>query len=317
MPNRFASLLTVSALALVAGPAFAQPVAGQPARLPGPTAVAPVTVQGAAPPKTVQRQTFDFVQKYAATPNPEIEQITRWRDPVCVQVEGLQDAQAALIKARIADVAKSVGLPAARSSCGANVEILFTDQPQAMMDAVARRREQLLGYYHRHDHDRLKKVTRPIQAWYVTATLGESAYPTDPPRPLEAVDDPDNLMPIGCGINHNFTACLRSVLKNVLVVADKKALEGKDAGMLSDYLVMLTLAQPKSLDGCGALPSVIDVLAKSACGGRDAPDGLTASDAAYLTALYKADPEGKKMTAESDIAGRMAKILVQANTPAK
>jgi hypothetical protein len=124
-------------------------------------------------------------------------------------------------------------------------------------------------------------------------------------------------MPIGCGINHNFTACLQSVTKNVLIVADKKALEGKDAGVLSDYLVMLTLSQPKTLDGCSALPSVIDVLSTSACAGHEAPDGLTASDAAYLTALYKADPEGKRAAAEGDIAGRMAKILIKANAPAQ
>jgi len=317
MSNRFVPFLTASVLTLVASPALAQATVGQPARLAGPTELAPVTVQGAPPPKTIQRQTFDFVQKNAATPNPEIEQITRWRDPVCVQVLGLPDDQDALIKTRIEDVATSLGLPKVHTDCPANVEILFTDQPQAMMDAVWKRREQLLGYYHRHDGVRLKKVTRPIQAWYVTATLGESAYPVDPARPLEVVDDPDNLMPIGCGINHNFTACLQSVLKNVLVVADKKALEGKDAGMLSDYLVMLTLAQPKTLDGCNALPSVVDVLATSACAGREAPDGLTPSDAAYLTALYKADPEGKKMAAEGDIANRMARILIKANTPGR
>ena len=317
MSNRLASCLTASVLAFAASAALAQAPVGQPARIGGSTAVAPVIVQGAAPPKTVQKQTYDFVQKFAATPNPEIEQITRWRDPVCVQVLGLPEDQDALIKARIEGVAASLGLPKVREGCQADVEILFTDQPQAMMDGVAKRREQLLGYYHRHDGVRLKKVTRPVQAWYVTATLGESAYPVDPARPLEVVDDPDNTMPIGCGINHNFTVCLRSVLKNVLIVADKKALQGKDAGVLSDYLVMLALAQPKSLDGCNALPSVIDTLSTSACAGREAPDGLTASDAAYLTALYKADPDGKKLSAEGDIAGRMAKILINANAPAK
>jgi hypothetical protein len=314
MSNRIACLLTVSALALVAAPALAQQAsAGQATKIGGSTAVAPVIVQGAAPPKTVQKQTFDFVQKNAATNNPEIEQIGRWKDPVCVQVLGLPEDQNALIKARIQNVATSLGLPPVQEGCTADVEILFTDQPQAIMDAVAKHREQLLGYYHRHDGVRLKKVNHPVQAWYVTATRGESAYPVDPAKPLEVVDDPDNHAPIGCGINHNFTACLQSVMKNVLVVADRKALQGKDAGMLADYLVMLTLAQPKTLDGCNALPSVVDTLAASACAGREAPDGLTASDAAYLTALYQTDPEGKKMSAESDIANRMAKILIKAN----
>jgi hypothetical protein len=76
---------------------------------------------------------------------------------------------------------------------------------------------------------------------------------------------------------------------------------------------MLALSQPKSLDGCGALPSVLDVLAKSACGGREAPEGFTAADAAFLTALYMADPERKKTSEQAEIASRMANILVKAS----
>ena len=316
MPNRLASLLTASALAFTAGAALAQPApvrsAAAATAAPPAQSVAPLTVQGVAPPKMIEEQTYNFVQKFAAAPNPEVDQIARWRDPVCVEVLGLQADQAALIKTRIEGVAGSLGLPKTGPNCRADVEILFTGQPQAMMDAVARRREELLGYYHRHDGARLKTVTRPIQAWYVSATLGSSSYPTNFPWWLELRDDPDNLMPTGCGNSHIFTVCLQSVLKNVLVVADSKAVDGKDAGMVADYLAMLTLAQPKSLDGCNALSSVIDAFAPSACAGRETPAGLTPGDAAYLTALYQSDPEATKWNAQGDIANRMAKILIKA-----
>jgi hypothetical protein len=99
----------------------------------------------------------------------------------------------------------------------------------------------------------------------------------------------------------------------VFVVADSKALAGKDAGLVADYLVMLTLAQPRSLDGCNSLPSVIDLFAKSACLGRDMPDGLTPGDAAYLTALYKADLETRKTFEQTDVSDRMAQILIKAS----
>jgi hypothetical protein len=321
-----APLLPVAVVDDMAAPADAAPepaltvvalAEARPAEVAAPassTVVPPVTVRPPADQKTIEQQTFRFVQKYAGAANPELDQIARWRDPVCVQVVGLADGQAAQVKARIEAVAKEVGLPAARADCRANVEIVFTPEPQRLMDAVARRREELLGYYHRHDGARLKTVTRPIQAWYVTATLGSSAHPTNFPWSLEIVDDPENGAPTGCGDAHVFTACLQSLLKNVLVVADAKALAGKDGGLVADYLAMLTLAQPKSLDGCGALPSVIDALARSSCAGREAPDGLTPSDAAYLTALYQADPEARKWVQQGDIAGRMAKILASANT---
>ena len=283
------------------------------------TTVAPLTVQASPSPKVIQKQSRSFVQTYAAAPNPEIDQIGRWHDGVCVQVVGLLQAdQAAMIKARIEGVAREVGLPAPWTTpegCKANVEIVFTDQPQAVMDTVALRREYLLGYYHLHDRDRLKTVTHPIQAWYVTETIGDGLNFGSIiwQRLLRVIDDPEETPPDGCGESH-FSACLTSAFNNVFIVADSKALEGKEIGLVADDMVMLALSQPKSLDGCNALPSVIDRFAKSACPGRDPPDGLTPGDAAYLTALYASDPEARKASEQSDIALQMAKILIKAST---
>ena len=87
------------------------------------------------------------MESYAAAPNPEIDQIGRWTEPVCVHVLGvLRPDQAAKIKARIETVAQSLGVPAAAPNCHANVEIAFTGHPQDVMDFVAKRREDLLGY---------------------------------------------------------------------------------------------------------------------------------------------------------------------------
>jgi hypothetical protein len=333
-PNGFASLLIASVLSSASFAALAQP-APAPAAEDASTTVAPLTVEAAAKPKVIQQQSRSFVQSYAAAANPEIDQIGRWHDAVCVQVEGLLPEQAAVIKARIESVARAVGLPAARAGCAANVEIVFSDQPQAVMDGVAKRRESLLGYHYRLNTNRLKTVNHPIQAWYQTATRGEgpnaglafanltnrSNEKTDPPEPVldsglpgqtsedETVDDPRNTTPTGCADSH-FSSCLKSLFRNVFVVADGKALEGKDLGLVADDMVMLALSQPRSLDGCNALASVIDRFAPAPCAGRDPPDGLTPADAAYLTALYASDPEGKKAGEQGDIAGRMAKILI-------
>ncbi len=338
MPNRFASVLSAAVLGSASVAALAQPAPAPSAKDAPSPAVSPLTVQAAPKPKVIEQQARTFVQSYAAAPNPEIDQIGRWHDAVCVQVVGLPQAdQAAAIKARIESVAQAVGLPAARAGCKANVEIVFSEDPSHTMDVVAKRREDLLGYGHRRDHDRLKVVTHPVQAWYKTSTRGEGpnagmmfanftnihtggppepVYSTDYPgstRENETVDDPDSSTPTGCADSPHFTACLTSLFNNVLIVADSKALEGKDLGLVADDMVMLALSKPRSLDGCNALPSVIDRFAKSPCPGRDAPDGLTPADAAYLTALYASDPEGKKASEQSDIAGRMAKILIKAN----
>jgi len=138
-----------------------------------------------------------------------------------------------------------------------------------------------------------------------------------PTSKMGIIDDPENGAPVGCGDAPPFTGCYESWIENVLIVADSKALEGKDLGLAADYIAMLALSKPRSQDGCSALASVIDAFAKSACPGRDAPDGLTPADAAYLTALYAADPGVRKTFEQADIARRMAAILIKANVVAR
>jgi hypothetical protein len=151
----------------------------------------------------------------------------------------------------------------------------------------------------------------------VTSEGGGASAGLPASRATEMVDAPRANSPTGCAGSH-FTSCLESLFKNVLVVVDNGRVRGMPLGPVTDYLAMLAVSQPRSLDGCAALPSVIDLLAPAACAGRDPPDGLTPADAAYLTALYAADPRAKKATQQSDMADRMARILLKAGAvPAK
>lgn len=323
MPNRFAPVLT-SAAWLIASAALAQPSATPDA--PASNTVAPLTVHAAPSTALMRSEARAFVQTYAA-PTPELDQLARWNDPICIQVSGLTPDQAVQVARRIGQVAEGVGMRMLPPGCTANIEVVFTDQPQRFMDRVADSREEVLGYYHRHDRDRLKAVTRPIQAWYVTSTFGAGNgggvqfQPTSgdaAPKPgvasvqshTEVVDDPENPRPAACGDSPHFTRCLSSVLTNVLVVVDASRVRNQDLGLVADYLSLLALSRPRSLDGCTALSSVIDALSP-ACQGRPAPDGLTPADAAYLTSLYATDLEATGMSQEGDIAGRMASILTR------
>jgi hypothetical protein len=149
--NRCASALTC-AVWLAASAALAQPGAPSGGKDAPPTTLSPVTVKSPATPKVIERQTQSFVRSYAAAPNPDVDQIGRWRVPVCAEVWGLPQAdQAAKIKARIESMAEALGLPAPRAGCKVDVEVVFTDEPQSMMNVIARRWEPLLGYYHRSD----------------------------------------------------------------------------------------------------------------------------------------------------------------------
>ena len=252
-----------------------------------------------------------------------IGQFARWRDSICVHVDGLTFDQAAKIAARVGDVAKAVGVSVQAPGCAnANIEIEFTAQPQSLLDTIAARRQQLLGYHYSVETKALKTVTRPIQAWYMTATVGNGpnggatfasggAPTTSGTGKSEVIDDPNNPPPTGCA-DSRLSSCLSSVYKNVMVVADTENLQGKDLGVLSDYIAMIALSRPASLDGCATDPSVLDVLAKAPCPGRDAPRGLTPADAASITALYAADLKSMKPGEQTELDGRMQAILSKA-----
>lgn len=282
------------------------------------TTVESVTIEAKPPAKPeVEKRSFGFVETYAS-PTAKLDQFARWREPVCLDVTALNPVDVAKIKDRNAEVAKTLGVRVLRAGCQANIEIVFADRPQRWLDWVAKHRDIALGFHYASDTERLKTVTRPIQAWYVTATRSDAvrasgmAFAGIPGLSLkdETIDDPRGGTPGGCG-DSRFSSCLQSIFKNVLVFVDTGRLKSPEMGPVSDYLAMLTLAQPRSLDGCAAFPSVIDLLAPH-CPGRPEPDGLTRADLAYLEALYGADLEARKLSEEVDIAQRMTASMIKA-----
>jgi hypothetical protein len=344
MLNRLPSVLTASVLAgavslsATAALATQEPpkVAMKPAP-PQPTVVAPLVVE-ATKPEELKRQTYSFVQTFAAT-TVKLDQVARWAQPVCVTVQGLPLDADAEVRARVEEVATALKVGALKDGCKPNIQVFFTDQPQAFMDRVAAQHEQLLGYWHHRDRDQLKTVTRPIEARYVTGTGGAGGNTTGmtfefietynpqgaaPPPNLPGgvagrqphgyqYDDEDNFRgTTGCGDKSKFTACLTSEFAHVLVVVDTNRMADYGPGLIADYVVMVALAQPKSLDGCNVLPSVIDLFSKGCP--NFGMDGLTRADVAYLTALYKTDLEARKAGQETDIAGKMADMLLKANS---
>jgi hypothetical protein len=117
---------------------------------------------------------------------------------------------------------------------------------------------------------------------------------------------------------------------NVFVIVDLRSTGNKSLALLTDYVAMVVLSQPRSLDHCNALPSITDLYAGS-CPGRGAPDGLTPADAAYLTALYTTPEDNVSPRREpgvvlfkpsssaeaSDVVDRMAQRLANTEVAAR
>jgi hypothetical protein len=257
-----------------------------------------------------------FVQSHT-TPSTVIHQITRWRTGICPLTRGLDAAMNAFVSARIRAVATAVGAPRQESTeCKANVQILFTLEPQSVLDEVTQQDSKLLGFHYSRQEKKLATMTRPIQGWYVTATRnfkGEESI--DDPFPLGAqqssIDSAGPNQPLKSkvppgepGSRLNNWRSSEVVLALIVVDADK--IKGMAIGPLADYLAMLTLSQAESADSCGQLPSIMDLMAPE-CDSGEKPTQLTAGDLAFLRALYKINLETPLELEESGIENAMVR----------
>jgi hypothetical protein len=73
-----------------------------------------------------------------------------------------------------------------------------------------------------------------------------------------------------------------------VVIADARKMAGYPVGPVADYIAMLVLTKTRSLDGCGELPSILDLLASNCRPGNQAA-ALTEADTGFLNALYSID----------------------------
>jgi hypothetical protein len=224
---------------------------------------------------------------------------------------GLPAAFNAFVTARVRTVAATVGAPLEKNQrCKGNIAIVFSDAPQAFMNGVAANYPGVLGYHAASQTRKLATVTHTIQAWYGTMTrtaFGQQSIDDLLARPIGSSDLAQG--PMGRKIvrvdDSRIANGLGASFGITLVVADAGKVANQEIGGVADYVALLALSQPASLDGCNALPSIIDLLSP-ACDGRPRPTALTESDFAFLKALYATSGENSASMAKGNIVAHMA-----------
>lgn len=307
---------------------------GQPApNTPPANRIAPLVVTPAPrlSNQDIQKAADGFVR--ARTVATRIGRLARWRVAMCPVVDGLPPDMDAAITGRVRQIAIAAGAPVAKPGCAPNnVEIEFTPHPQALF-ALARSHNWILaGFHYASQSQRLGEVTRPIQAWYVTATrstalgtagaataIGDGVNSTTlqvtagqngvngGPVGVAVIDDPFGRTP-GEELGSRLNDTLSSEFANVLVIVDQTKVAGASTQAIADYVAVLALAQVADLDDCNALPSVLDLLAKG-CSPARAPEMLTASDLGYLQALYGTETRLPAAFSRGVIAAHLAQAL--------
>jgi hypothetical protein len=261
-----------------------------------------VVVTGHKSQQDVDTVVSQFVDMHAA-PNRKTGQYMRVDiGPVCPVTLGLPDAFNAFITARVIQLAASVGARTDKTgNCKHNIEIIFTEEPAAVVKSLAERTGgAILGMHYVHEAPQLLEVTHPIQSWYITGTrmdenaitpvsttrMDQTTMPSDDKTPN--IDDAYHRGPDRVGLGSRIPGRRISSIVNVLIIADIKQVGGHEIGPVADYIAMLALSEPRSLDQCNELPSILDLMSPD-CSSRPKPDKLTDSDMAYLKGLYAAD----------------------------
>lgn len=277
-----------------------------------------VVVTGTRSPQAL----YDYVGAVAA-PTRLAGKMARWEVPVCPIVVGLNPTAVQFITRRLREVAAGAGAPVnSDSKCRPNIQIVFTTAPQVLVDDIRKTRGELLGYFDTLKQlDELATVTRPIQAWYMTATRDARGHPQiDTPRTMGIeMILAANIPPVWLPQARAFAVTgsrlgdgLRANLHHVTIVADPTKLLEYEMGPVADYLTMLALSQMVSPERCQSLPTITNLLAADC---PRIPHGLSDIDLGYLRGLYHMNAERSKAVQIHEVTYQMRRELTQEGNP--
>ena len=267
-----------------------------------------------------EKAMHDFIGSYTA-PSPTLSKVTRWHAGVCPGVTGLPASWNNLVAERLQAVASAAGAPVAKQGCRINIDIVFTKNPQALLNGVRDTKPVYLGYHDVAQEERLATVSHAVQAWYMTQTVDSHG----------GIYMDDKLHPEGISIDSGGTTShggntfqfpnahvenwngsrlgdgRRSELMHALIVVDLDKISGIKLAALADDVAMLALAQTAAFDVCQPVVSIANLTAP--CDAVLKTDALSNSDQAYLHALYAIDPNDSLVQQRSKIAYEMKKSL--------
>ncbi len=260
--------------------------------------VAPATEEITVTASRLPRIVRTFIDM-ATMPSP-IGQVSRWKVAICPKTTGMRPAFTDFVSKRIREIATEIGAPVnADESCGPNLQIIFTEHPQVMLDTIRTKLPELLGFHYAPQARELATVAHPIQAWYATGTRDRNGQLMfDEPYEIKSATVEGSRLRTG----------LRSEFVAVTVVVDLVAIENQEIGAITDHIAMLAFSQARAFERCREVASITNMLLE--CEPEVKAVALTRYDRAYLKALYAVtDRDSKRHLLNADIAFMMRKLL--------
>ncbi|MGE4064812.1 MAG: hypothetical protein AB7E79_15720 [Rhodospirillaceae bacterium] len=229
-----------------------------------------ITITSSRLPRIVR----DFVD-VATMPSP-IGQVSRWKVRVCPRTTGMAPAFTSFVTRRVREIGRDVGVPVNDSeTCAPNLQIIFTERPQEMLDVIRVKLPELLGYHYAPQAKELAAVEHPVQGWYATGSRD---------RRGQLIFDNPYGMAMTTVEGSRIRTGLRSEFVAVTVVIDLVRVENQEIGAIADQAALLAFSQARAFERCRDVPSVANMFL--ACDAELIATGLTRYDRAYLKALY-------------------------------
>ncbi len=271
------------------------------------TTVGEVVIKGhKKPPESYSRAVSGFVASHSQ-PSP-IGTLSRWLSPVCPAVVGLTPRYTELVSTRIKEVAAAMGAPHTGGCRHDNVRVVFTTEPQRLMDYVREKLPDILGYHFLPQEMSLATFHGPIDAWHKTGTQGENGgmHADDPYNQGDPTVASGGAYMDGGSNASRLKGVVASRFLFALVVVDSGKVSKRSIGSVADQIAMLVLTSPKRPKVCSPLPSLQDSL-DPACPASASLVTFSPYDEAFLKALYSSDPQEKLALEQGAIARRVEK----------
>ena len=279
------------ALALAAGAPAAE----------GPPPAAPSNIVVTGRPRSVQQAARDFVHG-VSKPTTAHDQLARFDDPVCVQVEGMDPPYDATVAQEVGRVALLAGARTAGAGCDPNFLILFTGDIKALMTSLyANRWGMLVGEDpHGAAMKAFSETRRPIAWWTIT---GASSWDGTPSSTSASPDQSPTYN--NARASHTQSNVIDHVVR-VVVVIDIPKIAGLNLGQVGDYVGFAVLGDIAP-DARPASPSIMALFDRPV--DPAARLRLTDWDKAYLKAFYHSFSDRASNIQEAQIATEMARLL--------
>ncbi len=217
--------------------------------------------------------------------------VARWADRVCPRVLGIAQTYAAIVEARMREIAGAVNLRTAPAGCQPNIVVSFVGDASALMRDIAQRSPRRLSQVSPELRENLLNGDAPVRWWYVTETRSREQMRNAPQSLTTATDpavgggssttsqslDVESLNQYGSSIIS--TQGARAII-DAQVVIDLDRAEGQSLQAVAAYASLVAFAEvrPSAPPPAGSILGLFEA-------GAVMP-GLTDWDMAFLRSLY-------------------------------